>query len=251
MPYADRLADCATRRATFPSAVLLVRWSARPLRLLAVVLALVAGVVLAQGAMAQAPGCQFVLGFKALHDAIPGEVGDCLDNQAFARNGDAQQHTTRGLLVWRRADNWTAFTNGYYTWLNGPNGLERRRNTETLPWEAGARDAYVQQVVPILNAMNASIRRFTSLMGDPKPGDPQWQAATAAELATWRQAYAAAQKITPIPQVADAHITMLAALQQFDSIAVNFASGIISAAQFAAAGDLMNQAASLFTKAGL
>ncbi len=26
-------------------------------------------------------------------------------------------------MAWRKADNWTAFTNGYKTWLNGPNGL--------------------------------------------------------------------------------------------------------------------------------
>ena len=81
------------------------------------------------------PGCQFVLGFKAVHDAIPAIVGECLDNQGFAPNGDSQQHTTNGLLAWRKADNWTAFTDGYRTWLIGPNGLQQRLNSERFPWE--------------------------------------------------------------------------------------------------------------------
>ena len=35
----------------------------------------------------------------------------------------------------RKADNWTAFTDGYRTWINGPNGLEQRLNTERFEWE--------------------------------------------------------------------------------------------------------------------
>lgn len=81
-------------------------------------------------------GCQFILGFKALHDLDPGDVGDCIDNQSFVSNGDAIQHTTRGLMVWRKTDNWTAFTNGYMTWINGLNGLQSRLNAERFPWEA-------------------------------------------------------------------------------------------------------------------
>ncbi len=37
--------------------------------------------------------------------------------------------------MWRKADNWTAFTDGYRTWINGPNGLEQRLNSERFPWE--------------------------------------------------------------------------------------------------------------------
>jgi hypothetical protein len=85
---------------------------------------------------AQAAACQYILGFKTLHDAIPDIVGDCADNQAFAPNGDAQQHTTKGLLAWRKADNWTAFTDGYHTWVNGPYGIQERLNTERFPYEA-------------------------------------------------------------------------------------------------------------------
>ena len=86
-------------------------------------------------AQAQA-GCQFVLGFGALRDLIgPETVGECLEDQRFAANGNAEQLTTRGLLVWRKADNWTAFTDGFRTWLNGPYGLQQRLNSERYEWE--------------------------------------------------------------------------------------------------------------------
>lgn len=90
------------------------------------------------GAADNAPGatCQYVLGFKALHQLDAADVGGCLENQAFAANGDAQQRSTNGLLVWRKADNWTAFTNGYQTWINGPRGLAKRLNTQRFGWEA-------------------------------------------------------------------------------------------------------------------
>ena len=78
-----------------------------------------------------------MLGFKALRDLIGHDiVGECLENEHHGANGDALQHTTGGLLVWRKADNWTAFTDGYRTWINGPNGLVQRLNTERFEWEA-------------------------------------------------------------------------------------------------------------------
>jgi hypothetical protein len=90
-----------------------------------------------------AASCQFVLGFKTLHDMIPQIVGDCLeDEQHNPANGDGLQHTTGvnavGLLVWRKADNWTAYTDGYHTWVNGPYGLQQRLNTERYCWEGDA-----------------------------------------------------------------------------------------------------------------
>src|SRR5689334_16361171 len=90
-----------------------------------------------QPALAQQAGCAFQLGFQTLHDLDPADVGACVDNQAFTADGDAQQHTTKGLMVWRKADNWTAFTNGYTTWINGPDGLVQRLNTQRFPWEGG------------------------------------------------------------------------------------------------------------------
>jgi hypothetical protein len=70
-------------------------------------------------------------------------VGGCLEDEHFnTANGNAEQRTVAhhgqgGLLVWRKADNWTAFTDGYWSWVNGPSGLQRRLNTECFPWEAG------------------------------------------------------------------------------------------------------------------
>ncbi len=85
------------------------------------------------------PACQYVLGFHTLYTDLPSIVGSCLDNEQHnPANGDALQHTTGGLFVWRRADNWTAFTDGYHTWVNGPHGLQERLNTERFPWETSA-----------------------------------------------------------------------------------------------------------------
>ncbi len=98
-------------------------------------LALVASLVRTTASAHAAP-CQFVLGFEALHALAPTDIGDCTENQSFASNGDAQQHTTRGLMAWRKADNRTALTNGYTTWLNGTSGLATRLNTERFSWEA-------------------------------------------------------------------------------------------------------------------
>jgi predicted esterase len=41
-------------------------------------------------------------------------------------------------LVWRQSDNWTAFTDGYHTWINRPEGVAERLNAERFVWEAGA-----------------------------------------------------------------------------------------------------------------
>ena len=81
--------------------------------------------------------CEFRLGFKTLRDLIGHDiVGECLENEHYNAIGDSNQQTTGGLMAWRKADNWTAFTDGYRTWINGPNGLVQRLNTERLPWEA-------------------------------------------------------------------------------------------------------------------
>jgi hypothetical protein len=86
-------------------------------------------------------GCTIKLGFKLIADQVPDVVGPCLEDEHFnATNGNAEQRTTAhhgkgGLLVWRKADNWTAFTDGYWTWVNGPQGLQRRLNTERFEWE--------------------------------------------------------------------------------------------------------------------
>lgn len=83
------------------------------------------------------PTCRFVLGFAALRDMVGTQkVGDCLEDEHFnLGNGNAEQRTTGGLLVWRKVDNFTAFTDGGTTWVNGPNGLQSRPNNERFSWE--------------------------------------------------------------------------------------------------------------------
>jgi len=101
----------------------------------AALLAAVMMLLPAHGVAAQAGAmCHFQLGFATLHDALPAIVGGCLDDESYGPNGDSAQHTMGGLLVWRKADNWTAFTDGYRTWINGPSGLVQRLNTERFPW---------------------------------------------------------------------------------------------------------------------
>ena len=93
--------------------------------------------VLFTGASAQAADCEYRLGFKTLRDLIGHHiVGECLENEHYNAIGDSNQQSTGGLMAWRKADNWTAFTDGYRTWINGPNGLVQRLNTERFSWEA-------------------------------------------------------------------------------------------------------------------
>jgi hypothetical protein len=105
---------------------------------LAVAITLLLALPLLVPAAAQgAPDCAFVLGFATLHDLIPSVVGGCVDDEQHnPANGDALQQTTQGLLVWRKADNFTAFTDGYHSWVNGPYGVQERLNGQRFAWEA-------------------------------------------------------------------------------------------------------------------
>jgi hypothetical protein len=106
---------------------------------------------------AQAGGCTFMLGFAALHDLLPSVIGDCVSNEMHDPNtGDAVQQTTNGLLVWRKSDNWTAFTDGFESWVNGPLGLEQRQNDQRLWWEPNPQD------LPIVPAPVAGERCHTA-----------------------------------------------------------------------------------------
>jgi hypothetical protein len=83
--------------------------------------------------------CEFKLGFAALASMLPDTVGQCLADESFSPiNGDSRQPTSGGLLVWRKADNWTVFTDGTSTFLNGPDGLQQRPNSQRFSWEIDA-----------------------------------------------------------------------------------------------------------------
>lgn len=105
-------------------------------------LMLVIAVGMASDAAAAQIAPEFKLGFKALADQIPHVVGQPLENEHWGANGDSLQRTTTGLMVWRKADNWTAFTDGNMTWINGPYGVVRRYNHQRFEWE---RDTVVVQ----------------------------------------------------------------------------------------------------------
>ncbi|MDE2929553.1 MAG: hypothetical protein OXQ27_01355 [Chloroflexota bacterium] len=93
--------------------------------------------LLAPSVVSASADCEFRLGFKTLRDLIGHDiVGECLENEHYNALGDSNQRTTGGLMAWRKADNWTAFTDGFRTWINGPNGLVMRLNTERFEWEA-------------------------------------------------------------------------------------------------------------------
>jgi hypothetical protein len=80
--------------------------------------------------------CSFTLGFAALHDELPMQVGDCAaDVQVDPQAGDALQATTNGLLTWQKVDNLTTFTDGTQTWIDGPFGLETRPSMQRFWWE--------------------------------------------------------------------------------------------------------------------
>jgi serine/threonine-protein kinase len=90
-------------------------------------------------ALRPAPDCRFVRGFKALRDEIPEVVGACRENEQAQPNGDVLQTTSRGTLIWRKADGATMFTDGRTRWVRGPYGLQKRAERDRFAWEAPGR----------------------------------------------------------------------------------------------------------------
>lgn len=92
---------------------------------------------------------RFVLGFATLSELLETELGRLvpLNNERHnPENSDGLQDVRLpdgrlGLMVWRKSDNWTAFTDGYRTWINGPFGLQTRLNDERFAWELGEPEA--------------------------------------------------------------------------------------------------------------
>ena len=112
-----------------------------------------------------AQDCSFQLGFKALHDLIPDVVGECLDDEQHnPATGITQQNTANGQLTWRKADNWTGFSDGQRTWINGPEGLQQRLNSERLPWEAALPAPTATQRLTLEQLRNAEYH--LPLLGD-------------------------------------------------------------------------------------
>jgi hypothetical protein len=142
-----------------------------------VLLGLVLGMGTAAPSNAQA-GCDFKFGFRTLRDLLVSRygrdvVGACYENERFEPStGNSLQRTVGGLLVWRKADNWTAFTDGGTTWINGPAGLASRPNAGPLfTWEAAPapRPAAPQAVAP---ATSVRVDRWCFTAIDDAKGCP-------------------------------------------------------------------------------
>jgi hypothetical protein len=75
-------------------------------------------------------------------------------------------------MVWRKADNWTAFTGGYRTGINGPFGLQQRLNTQHFPWEgdAGVAGLCYALLAPSGSAHLGVARPHGGLLPRPLPG---------------------------------------------------------------------------------
>ncbi len=142
------------------------RWLGRRLIVFALAAAFVLSAVLRAPTPAEAATCDFVLGFATLHSLIPTTVGDCLTDEIHnPTNGDGLQFTTHGLLVWRKADNFTAFTDGHQTWVNGPFGLQVRLNTARFPWEPDVAPANIDPRLSVAYRV-AAASRFSSLIAN-------------------------------------------------------------------------------------
>ena len=102
----------------------------------AALLALVTAVGAGGRVSADYADCEFVLGFQAFHSMVPDTVGDCVDNEQHdPSDGMTRQLTTGGVLLWDKSSNWTGFTDGYRTWVSGPQGLQARLSIERFDWE--------------------------------------------------------------------------------------------------------------------
>ncbi|MHB0871414.1 MAG: hypothetical protein ACYC5J_18435 [Chloroflexota bacterium] len=123
------------------------------------VLGITAACLLVSFALAQS-GHEFKLGFAALAAQIPDVAGEPIEDEHWGPNGDSLQQTTAGLMVWRKADNWTAFTDGGRTWINGPFGVRDRGNEDRFEWEGMAPPA--PEAVPVVAVPSVGKVAFVS-----------------------------------------------------------------------------------------
>ncbi|HEX2922713.1 MAG TPA: hypothetical protein VHS28_01645, partial [Chloroflexota bacterium] len=133
------------------------------------VIALIAVLVIGGSAAAQDKPA-FCQGFKALADQIPAVAGEPVEDERWGANGDSLQQTTTGLMVWRKADNWTAFTDGVTTWVNGPEGVLDRPNDVRFDWEKESAAAPPQPSTTTASAPVSAPQVFTP---EVKPMDSE------------------------------------------------------------------------------
>lgn len=78
------------------------------------------------------PACTLGPSFEQLGRAVGSDlVGECVENQRTnPATGDLEQRTTRGLLVWRKADGLATFTNGASAYYGCSDGIQKRSSAE-------------------------------------------------------------------------------------------------------------------------
>lgn len=106
--------------------------------------------------------CEFRFGFKELYNLIPNSVGQCLENEQYDVSGNNLQRTTGGLLVWRKADNLTTFTDGNWTWIHRSDGFEKKRNGNRLDWDPP--EPMLAQVLDTLRTTPTGKRVYTQFI---------------------------------------------------------------------------------------
>lgn len=137
------------------------------------------GLMLAVAPVASADTCTFTYGFADIHAAAPDIVGMCVDDAIPVRGPGAQQHTTKGLLVWDQSTG-VDFTDGYWTYHLGGAGSAhpyiayKRLNTEAPPASQVATAAAPSAPAPARAPQPQPTSRFPN--GDGNPSDVASQA---------------------------------------------------------------------------
>lgn len=84
-----------------------------------------------------AVACTFQLGFAEMRRLVgAATVGDCLEpERQIPGNGNVEQRTTNGVLVYRAIDGRVLFSNASQTWINRDGTVVTRANNQRLDWE--------------------------------------------------------------------------------------------------------------------
>ena len=125
---------------------MVARWAWMPCGAVALVVVLAVSGSIPTGLAAQ---CEIRPRFRVLAEALPELIGNCVAPEALnGETGDIEQPVDGGVLVLRSADNTPVFTDGWQSWVAGPNGIETRLNSERLAWEPGEASLAVAAVAP-------------------------------------------------------------------------------------------------------
>ena len=83
------------------------------------------------------PACQIVFGFAEMRDRVGAAVvGACHENERpIPGNGNIEQRTANGMLVFRALDQRLLFVGASQTWINRDGALVTRPNEQRLEWE--------------------------------------------------------------------------------------------------------------------